>query len=128
MVFREVQWLRKGLPWLWFIILGTSLLFCYLAYEQFIKGEPVGNNPAPDWVFFILLVVIGIGLPLLFFFSRMITEIRGDGLYVRFIPCHFSFKCFGFNEIESAEATKYRPIRDFGGWGIRYGRAGKAYT
>ena len=51
----------------------------------------------------------------------MITEIRGDGLYVRFI-------LFGFNETESAEATKYRPIRDFGGWGIRYGRTGKAYN
>jgi hypothetical protein len=31
-------------------------------------------------------------------------------------------------EIVSAELVTFRPIRDFGGWGIRHGGGGWAYT
>jgi hypothetical protein len=31
-------------------------------------------------------------------------------------------------EIASAEAVRYRPIPEYGGWGIRFGRTGIAYS
>ena len=30
--------------------------------------------------------------------------------------------------LKKYEVQTYRPIRDYGGWGIRYGRGGKAYN
>jgi hypothetical protein len=33
-----------------------------------------------------------------------------------------------FSEIRKAEAVTYRPIRDYGGWGIRSGPEGWAYN
>ena len=33
-----------------------------------------------------------------------------------------------FDTIKSYEIRKYRPIREYGGWGIRFNRHGKAYT
>ena len=35
---------------------------------------------------------------------------------------------FDFDSIEKAEAHSYSPLRDYGGWGIRYGGKGKAYN
>ncbi len=44
------------------------------------------------------------------------------------IPLPFCAKHFDYSEIETYEARQYRPLRDFGGWGIRFGRSGRAYT
>ena len=43
-------------------------------------------------------------------------------------PFHFSFRSFPFETIQSYEVITYNPIRDYGGWGIRYGLKGTAYN
>ena len=35
---------------------------------------------------------------------------------------------FSFERVQKAETITYNPLQDFGGWGIRYGRKGKAYN
>lgn len=57
---------------------------------------------------------------------RLITEVRNDGLYVRLIP--FNFRRIPFEDIASATVRRYRPILEYGGWGIRYGPKGMAYN
>jgi len=54
--------------------------------------------------------------------------VRDDGVYIRFHPIHRAFRGFLWQEIESLEARTYRPIREYGGWGIRFGAGGKAYN
>jgi hypothetical protein len=49
-------------------------------------------------------------------------------VYVRFIPLHRRFHWFRWEDILSAEAITYLPLRDYGGWGIRFGPKGKAYN
>lgn len=59
----------------------------------------------------------------LFFSLRMTTEVRTDGVYVRFAPFHRKFRRFGFDELASFEVRSYRPLREYGGWGLRgFGR------
>jgi hypothetical protein len=41
---------------------------------------------------------------------------------------HRQWLCFAKDEIASFESLKYRPILEYGGWGIRMGKNGKAYT
>jgi len=57
---------------------------------------------------------------------RLVTEVRSDDLYVRSYPLHRSYCNFPFDSIRSCHVQKYRPIRDYGGWGIRYGLKGTA--
>ncbi|MCS6775528.1 MAG: DUF6141 family protein [Chloroherpetonaceae bacterium] len=57
---------------------------------------------------------------------RLITEVRDDGLYVRLLP--FGFRRIPFEDITSATVRRYRPLLEYGGWGIRYGREGMAYN
>ena len=77
-----------------------------------------------------MLVAIVVTLIILWLFRslRLITEVRGDGLYVRFFPFHFSFKRIPLEEVETFEAVTYRPLLQYGGWGIRFTRGGKAYN
>ncbi len=135
-LFREVQRFRQW--WLWAIVLGSTLpVAAVLAYgmimQLLLKREWFGSfgSGEPDAE---LLVggAIGIAITLLvlclFWRTRLITEVRTGGLYVRFVPFHFSFKRIGLEQATSIEAVTYRPILRYGGWGIRWARGGKAYN
>ena len=124
--FHEVQWFRQ--PWLWIIILIVPCLCIWAFIQQIILDKPFGNNPASDTLLMVLCIIFGLGLPLLFLMLRLITEIRSDGVYYRFAPFHRSFRKILFEEIIKYEIRTYKPIREYGGWGIRYGSSGIAYN
>ena len=125
-IYREVQHFRQ--PWVWALILIGSITLVYGAVQQLVLGKPWGNHPSSDAGLLVLLVVFGFGMPYLFYLTRLITEVRTDGVYIRYFPIHRSFRRFAFSEIRSFEAVTYRPIHDYGGWGIRYGKSGKVYN
>lgn len=125
--FREVQRFRQ--IWVLYPVLAVAGFMWYGAVQQFLFDRPLGNNPPPDIVMLVSLLIFGIGLPALFMSMRMITEVREDGIYVRFVPFHMRFQRFGFDEISKCYARTYRPILEFGGWGVRYSlRGGKVYN
>ena len=124
--FRETQ--RFTQWWVWVIIAAIAAGAWYGAYVQLIDGRPFGSNPAPDGVLALCWLLFGIGMPLLFSRLELETEVRDDGVYVRFFPFHLKFRYFPFSRIESAEARAYAPLLEYGGWGIRIGPAGRAYN
>lgn len=119
--FREVQTFRQ--PWLLAVLAATAAPMWLIAAQQLILREPVGERPAPDSAVFLLWAVFGVGFPLFFSYLGLITEVRGDELRLRFRP--LPARRIPWSSISSAEAITYRPLRDFGGWGIRYGRGGR---
>jgi hypothetical protein len=48
----------------------------------------------------------------------LITEVRPEGLYVRF-KMLWPERTIPYYQIVKAEAQTYRPILDYGGWGVR---------
>jgi hypothetical protein len=62
----------------------------------------------------------------LFQLMTMSTRVDDDGVAIETL--FFLKRRIGFSEIASAEATTYRPLRDFGGWGYRLGPGGKAFN
>ena len=125
-IYREVQQFRQ--PLLWLVVLAVVGVSIYGAVQQLGMGQPFGTNPAPDAGMIGVVLIFGFGFPLLFYVANLTTEVRGDGLYFRFFPFHWSFHKIPFEELEAYEVRTYRPLRDYGGWGIRYGRMGKAYN
>ena len=125
-LFREVQYFRQ--PWLWLLVLGVSGVTLYAMVQQIFLGKPFGNNPASDAVLIVIVVIFGLCLPLLFYFLSLKTEIRSDGLYYRFFPFHLSVQRISLEDLRSFEARTYSPLKDYGGWGIRWGSSGKAYN
>lgn len=124
--YREVQ--RLSQLWVWLLVVAGSAFAWYAFVYQVIVGSEVGNRRAPDWLVVIIWLLVGLGLPLLICSSRLVVEVRGDGLYFRYYPFHRRFHRIAFEEIAKVEARTYRPILEYGGWGIRWGRGGKAYN
>lgn len=122
--FREVQQFRQ--PWLWAILLAPMLLCGYGLYRQLVLGRPWGNHPLPSQG---LLVVNALVLLMLgwLYAVRLVTEVREDELRVHFVLLWRSKK-FPWRDIRSFRAVTYRPLADYGGWGIRRGLQGWAYN
>jgi hypothetical protein len=60
--------------------------------------------------------------------AELRIEVSQQGLHVRFFPFHLRPRTIDLESIESVQAVTYSPLRDYGGWGIRYGPGSKAYN
>jgi len=125
-VFQEKQRFRQ--PWIWALLLGIAGLSIYSFVQQIFLGEPFGSNPAPDYMVAIIAVFFGLGFPIVFSQINLTTEVRPEGVYYRFFPFQLSFRKISPEDIASYEAREYSPVKEYGGWGIRFGPSGKAYN
>ena len=128
-IFREVQ--RFNQPWLWLLILvAAGFAWFTFVFELFQSLSP-GEEGNQVWPAVLIWVLVGLGLPALFLSTRLVVEVRRDGLYYRFHPFHRRTFRIACSEIKKAEARTYSPIREYGGWGIRGAwrkGIGKAYN
>lgn len=121
--FNEIQ--KFNQPWIWLIILSTSGLVVGLSLFEYISGMGFENQPFP-WGLF-LLVALGAALPIVLMgISKMETEITDQGIKYRLFPFQVKFREIRWDEIKSAEVREYSPMKEFGGWGIRFGFQGRA--
>ncbi|HID51899.1 MAG TPA: hypothetical protein EYP41_07680 [Anaerolineae bacterium] len=58
--FREVQYIRR-VWWVMLLVGGIAALMWWGFWQQIILGQPWGNNPAPDWMMWLLWLFIGLG-------------------------------------------------------------------
>jgi hypothetical protein len=124
--FREVQRLRQW--WIKLVAVGIAALGWAMFVQQIIRDRPFGDNPAPDWLVWLLWLLLGIGEPVfLLWLARMVVEVRSDRVTVRWIP--FARREIMLSDVVAAEARTYRPIREYGGWGIKgWSRRRMAYN
>ncbi len=75
-------------------------------------------------------VGIGLAIPLLFYglFGFLYAELSEAGIRLKWGPFGFIKKFIPIDSITKAEAVTYRPLVEFGGWGIRGMGKKKAWT
>ena len=129
--FIEIQ--KFNQRFIWIILIGVSgsavALFGFGMIKQLVYGQPWGDRPMSDLALAIVgpsIMLFVIGMTYLFYAMKLITEVRSQGLYIRFYP--FSRRIIPYESISSCVPRTYSPIKEFGGWGIRYGRSGRAYN
>ena len=125
-LFAETQRFRQ-----WWILAVVGLITVgslWAFVQQVVLGEPFGDDPAPDWAVIAIVAAFGIVLPGFILSLKLETEVRRDAVLVRLWPIHRSWVRIPLATIQEAEAVTYRPIREYGGWGLRYGPNGKAYN
>ena len=106
--FREVQRFRQ--PWIWALLGGLSIFMLVLG--------PI------SWGGLVVVAVVAT----LLYSLRLQTEVRADGIYLKMWPIHRSFRRISWSEIERYESKQYSPLRQFGGWGIRWAPGKVAYN
>jgi hypothetical protein len=60
--------------------------------------------------------------------SFLYVRIEKEGIIVRFFPFHLKPKVYLWSDIESLEVRKYKPVREFGGWGIKGTKNNKVFN
>ena len=121
--FVEVQPFRTRWSGLLVAVAGLSMVgfFGYAVVVQLILGQPLGDRPMPDGVlvlFAAMFSVLGVGLLVLGLGGKLVTEVFPDGVYVQFFPLTRRHR-IAHRDIVSAVARTYRPIIEYGGWGVR---------
>jgi hypothetical protein len=114
-VFRETQ--RMPRSWRWPVIavtVGGVVLYVWAASIAGARslGTVVGG----------IAILVGLGVALLATVARLEVNVTRTAVEVRWVP--LARRTFPLATIFGAEAVTYRPIRQFGGWGIRFGRGG----
>lgn len=99
--------------WLWLILFSLPVFAVY-PFDV--------NNLNLSYIF------VSIAILVFFYFLELRVFITEEGLYYQFFPIHIKKHVIKFSEIKKIEAVKYRPIIDYGGWGIKHGFNGKAYN
>jgi hypothetical protein len=114
--------------WIWPVIAFVTVLVWYGFVEQIVLGRPFGDNAGPDQVVWLSWLLGGIALPVFFVVARLFVIVDSGEVTLRWFPLWT--RRVPLTDIEACEARDYHPIREYGGWGIRYGgpERGWAYT
>ncbi|MDA7618455.1 hypothetical protein N8703_04065 [Verrucomicrobia bacterium] len=118
---------RFDSPWIWGPVIIFAVIFCF-----FIGRAALGNfsastpNPTLGWILSITLFIPVI-VAVLLFKASLIVKVNKDELRFRLKPFHLKEQVIGMSNIQSAEIVSFRPVRDYGGYGIRYAKGAKAY-
>lgn len=119
----------------WFLIVMWAACLVGVAsmswgvYSQEMLDRPFGNNPGPTWILvgsagLFLLIPLGITV----FGCRLDVCVWNDRVTAAFGPLTLFRKTVAYGDIHAVDAVTYRPICDFGGWGIRFRPGRTAWT
>jgi hypothetical protein len=128
-LFSEVQHFSRFFFWgLLLIVLPISALIIIFVLPVQLQGAP--NAGTLRLIIAAALILADLTSAALLLSTRLITEVRRDGLFVKYFPFpfHWSFHRISLDAVRSIEAVTYRPLIQYGGWGIRFGWKGRAYN
>jgi hypothetical protein len=120
--FSEVQRFHQ----VWVIILIGFI--AVLSWAFFIRLLLIPADESSAAIIVIVFAIFGVVFPVWFLIMRLEIEVRDHFLSYRMYPLHISWRKVPASEIAGAEAVTYRPILEYGGWGMRIGCRGRAYN
>lgn len=125
-LFTETERYRQWWVWLMApVVLGVNGILLIAVCKQVLDGLPGGsmNNTALPTGTGILLL-----LTTLFLAIRLDNTVNSNGIQVRFFPFHLKPRYYAWSEVAQAHVRRYSATGESGGWGVRVGRSGKAFT
>jgi hypothetical protein len=110
-LFKEKQRFNQWWIWLFFFVM---IGYSFYSFNKIIddQEEIITFNVLIKYTMPLLIALI-------FRFFMLETRIQSDGISVRFFPIHFKRRFYSWEDISECYIRKYRPILEFGGWGLR---------
>jgi hypothetical protein len=120
-LFQETQTFRQ--LWLWALLLGVvSVAAVFLVAQMLSQPDKAALLAGPALVFFGVWAAVLVFLYVL----KLTVTVDSQHLHVRFWP--LMRKDIALADITQYEVRAYRPILEYGGWGLRYSWRGTAYN
>lgn len=82
------------------------------------------TGPVPAVGIFVLITA----MVLIFRSLKLQVRIGTDTIAYRFYPLQRKYRNINRRNVENLKVIDYDPVSDYGGWGIRFGKKGVAYT
>lgn len=113
------------LVWVCFLGGGGSVLWQVL---RVLTGSEVPDGGPRELATLVVTGVVILLIPVLFHvvIGALIVEVTDEAILLRLGRPGLIKKRIPFDDITSMEPVTYRPIREFGGWGVRFGGGGKS--
>ena len=119
----EIIYQEKSSMKLWAFIL-IPILSVVVLLDVLINNSPkFTQNPEAQWTIIIPILVF-----LLLFFIKLEWEFTESDFRYRFFPFIIKERIIQYSDIQNMSVMKINPLLEFGGWGLRRGQLGKAYT
>lgn len=124
--FKETQRFKQWFVWLPLIIMFIA--FTWIIIQEFILEKPLGDQPMDKWAILPMIMAPSLVLALMLVF-KLKTYADEKVIRFSFFPFHFKSREINWDEVERAYVREYKPIREYGGWGLRSSiRNGRAYN
>jgi hypothetical protein len=126
LVFYEKQKFSSLLCWVLVcsLVVGVVIIVLVLAIQDSLDASV-----------FVTAILGGIVVPItivaFFLVTNLDTEVRSDRVRIRLFPFHIRHVEIAVENVSECYARTYKPIREYGGWGIRHGfrrGIGRAYN
>jgi len=117
-LFEEEQTFRQ--PWLWAVMGFSALAGCGAILAAALAAPAQSGSILPVGGIVIGTLILATAL---LWLMKLRVRVMAEGLHVRFRP--FVDRLIPFSQIEQVEVRTYRPIVEYGGWGIRYSLIGR---
>ena len=119
----EIIYQEKSSMKLWAFIL-IPILSVVVLLDVLINNSPkFTQNPEAQWTIIIPILVF-----LLLYFIQLEWKFTESDFRYRFFPFIIKERIIQYSDIQNMSVMKINPIIEFGGWGLRRGKLGKAYT
>ena len=110
-----------------------TTFFIVAFYYQFVLKQPWGDKPMSDtglMVTALLVFAVIIISAFLLFSSKLVVEVTSETINLIYWPYFKKRIIYSKSDIERYEIRKYKPLIEYGGWGVKQGKkgAGKAYN
>ena len=115
------------------IYASTIIIFVFAMYSQFVLNEPWGDKPISDkglLLTFILVMAVLVASAYMLFGSKLVVQVTHQSIFIAFWPYFTKPKIYLGKDIDRFEIRKYKPIKEYGGWGVKQGKKsiGKAFN
>lgn len=118
LLFKEEQRFKQ--TWLWITLVVSMWLPAFIVSYQLVNAWKSNSDDKLLLLFvFIFLLIVAFGFTWLFRKMKLLVEVRSDGVWFKFPPLLYKWKSIKTEEIEKFEVRKYKPIAEYGGWGIK---------
>jgi len=121
--FSEAQSFQQWHRWIVLAFPPAALLF--MTVRQVVFHKPWGSPPRSDGgLIFLTVLLVAVYVRLVT--ARLVTRLRNGEIAVG-MGGLWKLRRIPLKQVRAAEAVTYNAMIDFGGYGIRSGRRGKAY-
>ena len=104
-----------------------ALLLGVIAFVVFVAVEAVTISRPDELVLLAIAPLAVVVVALFISLSHLEVDVSDEGVTIAFRYL-WPARRISFAEIVGVEVKHYRPLLDYGGWGVRLGLAGWAYT